>query len=394
VATKSISRSDLHALVWARPMRDVAADFRISDVGLKKICAKHDIPVPPQGHWQRIAHGHASKTLPLKSGRPAQVIDIRMGDTPPDLSADEVGRLAELLAYEDNPDHAIVVSQDDVKLHPVAAAARKALLADKPDEDWGAVRFKSAALEIRVSPSGIARAMKIVDALFKGMQSRGFADPETKMIVIEGERFPLTIEEVQRRVPHVQTPDDKARHKAREKMSWEKRIRDRWSEARWDFRPSNEFSIKRWYSTVVIKDSSRGTIEERLREVPAILMRAAFANREEDRQRQRRQRYLDGMAERRRFAARLREIDDEATARLDEHARRWGAAERIRAFIGAVEALKVDSGLEARRRHWIDWASIHVANLDPLNEPSALFGGDLDEIEELTALLARDPPVE
>jgi hypothetical protein len=45
---KSLTRKELFDLVWEKPMTKVAADFAISDVGLKKICTKHRmISLPP-----------------------------------------------------------------------------------------------------------------------------------------------------------------------------------------------------------------------------------------------------------------------------------------------------------------------------------------------------------
>lgn len=54
---EAFTRQQLYDLVWAKPMRDVAADLNISDVGLKKICAGADIPTPPRGYWAKQAAG-------------------------------------------------------------------------------------------------------------------------------------------------------------------------------------------------------------------------------------------------------------------------------------------------------------------------------------------------
>ena len=42
-----LTRAELYEKVWATPMRAIAKEFGMSDVGLAKICRKHDIPVPP-----------------------------------------------------------------------------------------------------------------------------------------------------------------------------------------------------------------------------------------------------------------------------------------------------------------------------------------------------------
>jgi hypothetical protein len=44
-------------LIWSMPMTKLSKQFELSDVGLRKICVKHQIPLPPQGHWTRKQFG-------------------------------------------------------------------------------------------------------------------------------------------------------------------------------------------------------------------------------------------------------------------------------------------------------------------------------------------------
>ena len=46
-----LTRTELYDRVWQTPMRTLAKEFEISDVGLKKICARHDVPTPGVGYW-------------------------------------------------------------------------------------------------------------------------------------------------------------------------------------------------------------------------------------------------------------------------------------------------------------------------------------------------------
>jgi hypothetical protein len=39
-------------------MRTLAQEFGMSDVGLAKVCRKHDIPDPPVGYWRRKETGY------------------------------------------------------------------------------------------------------------------------------------------------------------------------------------------------------------------------------------------------------------------------------------------------------------------------------------------------
>jgi len=53
----TLPRSELYNLVWSKPVRDIAAEFGISDVALAKRCRALKIPVPGRGHWARVAAG-------------------------------------------------------------------------------------------------------------------------------------------------------------------------------------------------------------------------------------------------------------------------------------------------------------------------------------------------
>jgi hypothetical protein len=43
--------------VWKTPITRLAKEYGLSDVGLAKICKKHDIPRPPRGYWAKKEGG-------------------------------------------------------------------------------------------------------------------------------------------------------------------------------------------------------------------------------------------------------------------------------------------------------------------------------------------------
>lgn len=51
------SREKLYLEVWQSPMSHLAAKLGVSGTSLKKTCVNADIPVPPQGYWNRLAAG-------------------------------------------------------------------------------------------------------------------------------------------------------------------------------------------------------------------------------------------------------------------------------------------------------------------------------------------------
>jgi hypothetical protein len=51
--TERLSRKALYDLVWSEPMKTLSARFGISDVALKKTCARAGIPTPDRGYWAK-----------------------------------------------------------------------------------------------------------------------------------------------------------------------------------------------------------------------------------------------------------------------------------------------------------------------------------------------------
>ena len=60
-----VSREELYRLVWTEPMTKVAPRFGLSDVGLAKVCRKHQIPRPPVGYWAKAGVGKHVEPEPL-----------------------------------------------------------------------------------------------------------------------------------------------------------------------------------------------------------------------------------------------------------------------------------------------------------------------------------------
>src|SRR6185436_20802721 len=63
--------------VWKEPVRTVARRYGVSDVALRKICIKLNVPLPGRGHWARIQVGevaHRPRLAPLDDGAPSEIV--------------------------------------------------------------------------------------------------------------------------------------------------------------------------------------------------------------------------------------------------------------------------------------------------------------------------------
>lgn len=75
----SFTRLELYNLVWSEPMRDIAARFQISDVGLAKACRNASIPVPPRGYWNKKKAGHRVAAFALPPREPGHSDEMTIG---------------------------------------------------------------------------------------------------------------------------------------------------------------------------------------------------------------------------------------------------------------------------------------------------------------------------
>src|SRR5687768_11390455 len=80
-----ITRQQLYEMVWSQSMLSLSGKYEISDVGLRKICLKLNVPIPKAGHWQKLRFGKAVIQVPLSnnySGKQQVSLKLRDPDSP------------------------------------------------------------------------------------------------------------------------------------------------------------------------------------------------------------------------------------------------------------------------------------------------------------------------
>ena len=80
---QTLSRKELYDLAWSESMLSLSKKYSISDVGLRKICIRMSIPIPQNGHWQKIQFGKKVNQPPLPpnhSGDAEVTLAIRSED--------------------------------------------------------------------------------------------------------------------------------------------------------------------------------------------------------------------------------------------------------------------------------------------------------------------------
>lgn len=158
------SRSELYEQVWSEPMTKVAPKYGLSDVGLAKLCEKHQIPCPPVDHWAKLAQGKASPRPPLPELDPADLEEIRLFRSAFDRPTTPAAA---------KPKPVIEVAERLVKPHRLVEQAKSVLSRERPNHCGLLVVGNLRCLDVTVTRKSLPRALRVLDALIKHWESEG-----------------------------------------------------------------------------------------------------------------------------------------------------------------------------------------------------------------------------
>lgn len=357
-------RAQLLDEVWAEPVTLVAPRYGLSDVGLKKLCRRLQVPTPARGHWAKVKSGRG---IPPKSRLKAYTGDPRHLLKPPKVQrprseatelVDE--RLAAVVTYEQDPAHLIKVPTRVTRWHPLVAATRDAFQASYKDSR-GLPLPGGNGLNIAVSSEQRARALRIANALVRALEERGYSlVPGEHHLDVQmfGVRLSLSVFEATNRSEYVPSDAERAAKARGDWMYW----------PRYRYTPSGRLEIRigGGYGGSV-KDGANQVVEEQLnklimwmakRAVSILQFREECARAEELRQAQRRE------------ALAQKAVQDAEKGKLEAlkvASLRWQQAQVIRSYLLAMENRAAGgSGLNDEQRAYLLWARAKADWLDPL----------------------------
>lgn len=160
-----IKRDELYDLVWEKPILILAKEFGLSDRGLTKLCARHNIPTPPRGYWAKKEANQKVRQIALPSG-PKQIYPIVIYPS----RAKRLQQFAPIPAKKNRP--IIVIDESGRPYHKHVRTWRALAKRTKVDER-GLVSVGEDSLSIFVSKKQVDRASRIVDALIQYFEPQG-----------------------------------------------------------------------------------------------------------------------------------------------------------------------------------------------------------------------------
>lgn len=359
-----ITREALYELVWEKPLSTLGPELGYSDVGLSKVCKKMRIPRPGRGYWAKKAAGKRLRRIPLEPLRDQDRETPRQLEPPPTSEPQPLPEPVALqVAHEALAENKIVVQSALRRPHPLVRTTLAALGRSTGSRGDGYLgNWKTRYLDVDVSKPLLKRALRIMDAVLKAFEARGWhvslgKDGRNSYVEILGQRIPFGIREPRRQVRATEDDDDGRRNRRREEPSGTLALvlRESWGR-----------SVKK-----TVGESERRPLEERLNDFMVAAVKLAHQRAEWERRRRALEERCRAQESARLEAKRRREIEARRIGVLEAQAERLHQSRRILELMAAVRSAAGARGAEvdrARLERWCEWAEARSQALDPLEE--------------------------
>ena len=392
---RSLTRKELYDLVWSTPMRVLAPQFNLSDVGLAKVCRKYSIPRPSPGYWARIQHGQKPKKPPLPAapGNTADVIQFARRATIV-KQEDEAFLDADLAALAARIEQGELVAAVARTLHgcnALTTRTRESLefKARAPKRDqWGSLqephRFEGSYVAVVVAKDLQRRALLLLDAVVKTLEAIGCQVIEptdrwnrTAAFELRGEKFGVRISERSRQIAHVLTDSEKEQQRRTGRHWGPKYDHVSTQELRLDLTYAHNGSA--WSR---FKDGKKRKVEGALSQFALAVLRRADERlkrvaREQERARLavEQERIEREQAEIRRREEALRRAEAEQRNRLLTLADSWRKHRELVSFLSEcrrrMSEVKLSAEDSEQVERWMSWADEVAISVDPFGNGMA-----------------------
>ncbi|CAG1771496.1 hypothetical protein BAC3_01858 [uncultured bacterium] len=382
----SVKREELYERIWTQPVVQIAKEYGLSDVGLRKKCKKFKIPLPPLGYWAKKQFGKPigeRPPLPPYDGEKEIKFDFFEKPEQDNIEAAEphVIEGLEKIKFEQLEENRIKVPELLNSPHPFIILTQEILNSPKADS-------KKKCLDIYVGQNSINRALRLMDALLKALESRGFSvsianegafrheDYKTRVQMFEVS-LGFCLKEQTTRKEKVFTKEEL---KERAKHPW---LRDS-IEYVWEHNGKFTLSISRWGlglpdgARLNWSDSERIKIEDQLNKFIIGLLKSAIHIRSEQIKRQRAEQERIERERQRAEKERLRKEEEARVEELYNEVTDWHMAEYIRAYIKAVKDKHGEITPGSELEKWTTWASKQADRLDSLAKRLSKYGDKKD----------------
>jgi hypothetical protein len=260
----AIKREELYERVWLTPASQLAKEYELSDARLTAICRLLKVPKPPIGYWTKIKHGKSPRRPPLPSlGHDEKAEFVHIVDEDrirPTLTDPGIQALLERV-----PDIRVqsrLTNPDPLVRNAKVWLGRRPYMYSEPT--------RLPHLSLGVYPESMGRALRLMDALVKGIKKLGYdvrgedASNKDQYFEILGQRTRFQLKERAKQIDHVLTKEEQAeKDRGREPYTH-----------KYDFLPTGHLELilspETWIGAAYKKkwsDSTRKPLENQLRDI-------------------------------------------------------------------------------------------------------------------------------
>ncbi|WP_143029290.1 hypothetical protein [Rhodoferax sp. OV413] len=350
-----ISREELYRRVWATPVRTLAKEFGISDVGLAKVCRKNHIPLPPVGHWMKVQHGKAVSQPALPPLEAKELVFEANSNRFHMPAMPDVQALATKV-----PELDFTVPDKAIDLGPIAAQTHKALLAAKPDARGLVACAGSSAFNCAVSPDSVSRTVRMLHAIEVALPQLN------ARLTSAGGHSPLVVEyegtTVRMRVIEAYTRSETKVQNSKYEWDYTKTYR-------YHLTGRLTFEIEEWFDGQKRwSDTARQSMEGKLGGFILSLVDAAKAIIQRKLEWAEQERLREEAARKRDEAARRLKEEQAFRQQLFDEAALWHRCEAVRQYLDHVRGRFATSKQPILQRDmdWLEHAELVLADMLPL----------------------------
>ncbi|MAU17594.1 MAG: hypothetical protein CMH46_18870 [Muricauda sp.] len=355
--TKTISRKELYEMVWTTPLTQLAKQYNISDNGLRKICIKHEIPLPKVGHWSKKKYGKKVTKTPL--GQTEKKLDDiklyeRIGKN--NKKAHFNSKYSALKnEIKNNPSLPLSVPSRLYKPDILIQKAKSDLATSnyQPSHQYqDIIHTTKGILNIEVSKKMVPRALRFMNALINLLRKRGHD------IEIDGySTYAIVF-------------DEKINIRCREKSKRVLVKKERWTN--YEYHPSGILMLKMEADYILRKDwadSKNELLEEQLAKILTKLELTAKQLKKERIEAEERQKRHQ---EERKIKQELQDRKDkelQSLKSLFKDMKRHEMTVRLRSYVQEFKNHKESNGeLTEDLLLWLEWANEKIEWFDPMIE--------------------------
>ena len=369
---QSFNRRELYDLVWSESMLSLSRKYNISDVGLRKICIRMNIPTPENGHWQKIQFGKKVKQPPLPPNFTGDA-DVKVSMRADNMNPIFRGGIspAKILQTEIEDVLKSTLSVPDKLTNPdkLIVAARESLNSRGRYENNGLVFCDGGKLDIKVAGPNVARALRFMDTLIKALRGRGH-DVEIKndstYVVIEEEEIKIQFRE-------------KLKREVIKETNWDRTVLHPIGVLAFQI----YFPLKEWKDGKLPVEDQLSNIISQLELIGKEKKERTIQHRKDNELRKEKERIAnDFHLEKEKDLAAFKETMQKAA--------RWHKVVNLRNYIDSIERTAIEKNIFSEElKSWVKWARKKAEWYDPFIECDDEL---LNEVDRETLSLKPKPP--